>query len=197
MKLTRQAWTAIRAMIVLTIVLGIVYPAVIWIAGLAMPSQSNGSLVRDASGAVVGSSLIGQSYTDKKGNPLPQWFQSRPSAAGAGYDASASSGSNDGPDNSDLIKAITERKAEIAKVNGVPESAVPADAVTASGSGLDPDISEAYALLQVDRVAAARGVDAATVRSLVESHVGGRTLGYIGEPVVNVVELNLALSRRH
>lgn len=196
MKLTRQAWTAIRAMIVLTIVLGVVYPAAIWIVGLAMPSQSNGSLVRDSSGRIVGSSLIGQSFTTKKGDPLPQWFQSRPPAAGqTGYDASASTGSNLGPDNADLVKAISERKAQIAAFDGVPESRVPADAVTASGSGLDPDISEAYALIQVDRVAAARGLDAGAVRRLVGSHVEGRVLGFIGEPVVNVVDLNLALSR--
>ena len=195
MKLSRQAWTAIRAMIVLTIVLGILYPAVIWLAGLAMPSQSNGSLLRNPSGEVVGSSLIGQSFTDKKGNPLPQWFQSRPSAAGeTGYDASASVGSNYGPENADLIKAIAARKAEIATFDGVTASQVPPDAVTASGSGLDPDISEAYARIQVDRVAAARHLDATTVQRLVDRHVEPRQLGYLGEPVVNVVELNLALS---
>jgi K+-transporting ATPase ATPase C chain len=196
MKLSRQAWTAIRAMIVLTIVLGILYPAVIWVVGLAMPSQSNGSLVRDSAGRVVGSSLIGQSFTDAKGRPLPQWFQSRPSAAGeTGYDASASVGSNYGPNNADLIKAVQERRAEIATFDGVPQADVPADAVTASGSGLDPDISEAYALIQVQRVADARHLDAPAVKRLVEQHLEPRTLGYLGEPVVNVVELNLALSR--
>ncbi|GAA2086018.1 potassium-transporting ATPase subunit KdpC [Pseudolysinimonas kribbensis] len=197
MKLTRQAWTALRAMIVLTIVLGILYPAVIWVVGLAMPSQSNGSLLRDSSGAVVGSSLIGQSYTDKEGRPLPQWFQSRPSAAGTGYDASASSGSNYGPENKELIAAIRARQAGIAKLDGVSTARIPADAVTASASGLDPDISEAYALLQVGRVAAARQLDTPTVRALVEKHVAGRELGDLGEPVVNVVELNLALSQLH
>lgn len=197
MKLTRQAWTAVRAMIVLTIVLGILYPATIWVVGLALPSQANGSLLRDSSGTVVGSSLIGQSYTDKKGNPLPQWFQSRPSAAGKGYDASASSGSNDGPENPDLVTAIRSRQAQIERIDGVTRAQIPADAVTASASGLDPDISEAYALLQVDRVAAARHLDAQTVRTLVERRVAGRALGYLGEPVVNVVELNLALSQLH
>jgi potassium-transporting ATPase KdpC subunit len=196
MKLTRQAWTAIRAMIVLTIVLGIVYPAVIWVVGLAMPSQSNGSLLRDSEGRIVGSSLIGQSFTDAKGNPLPQWFQPRPSAAGeTGYDAGASSGSNWGPENPDLIKAITERKAQIAAFDGVDASQVPPDAVTASASGLDPDISESYALIQVNRVAAARHLEAGDVKQLVEQHVEPRLLGFIGEPVVNVVELNLALSQ--
>ncbi|MGN6325907.1 potassium-transporting ATPase subunit KdpC [Pseudolysinimonas sp.] len=195
MKLSRQAWTAIRAMIVLTIVLGILYPGVIWLAGLAMPSQANGSLLRNPSGEVVGSSLIGQSFTDKKGNPLPQWFQSRPSAAGTGYDASASSGSNWGPENPDLIKAITSRQSQIEKLDGVTKAQIPADAVTASGSGLDPDISEAYALLQVPRVAQERGISESSLRALVEQHVEVRTLGYIGEPVVNVVELNQALSQ--
>ncbi len=193
MKLSRQAWVSIRAMLVITIVCGILYPAAIWVIGLAMPGQSNGSLISQ-NGRVVGSSLIGQSFTDTKGNALPQWFQSRPSAAGNGYDGSASSGSNYGPENGDLIKAIKARQAAIEKDDGVTKSQIPADAVTASGSGLDPDISEAYALLQVDRVAQARGLTASDVRSLVEQHVDGRELGYLGEPTVNVLELNLALA---
>jgi K+-transporting ATPase ATPase C chain len=193
MKLSRQAWVSIRAMIVFTVVLGLLYPAVIWVIGLAMPSQSNGSLVRE-NGQVVGSSLIGQSFTDKKGNALPQWFQSRPSAAGAGYDGAASSGSNYGPENKDLIKAIKQRQAAIEKSDGVTVDQIPADAVTASGSGLDPDISEAYALIQVDRVAQARGLSSDAVRALVEQHVDGRELGYLGEPTVNVLELNIALA---
>jgi K+-transporting ATPase ATPase C chain len=193
MKLSRQAWVSIRAMLVITIVCGVLYPAAIWVIGLAMPGQSNGSLVSQ-NGHVVGSSLIGQSFTDKKGNALPQWFQSRPSAAGTGYDASASSGSNYGPENSDLIKAITSRQAAIEKSDGVTKSQIPADAVTASGSGLDPDISEAYALIQVDRVAQARGLSSSAVRALVGTHVDGRPLGYLGEPTVNVLELNLALA---
>jgi len=193
MKLSRQAWVSLRAMIVFTVVLGVLYPSVIWVIGLAMPSQSNGSLVRQ-NGQVVGSSLIGQSFTDKKGNALPQWFQSRPSAAGAGYDGSASSASNYGPENKDLIKAITQRQAAIEKSDGVTAAQIPADAVTASASGLDPDISEAYALIQVNRVAQARGLSPDTVRALVEKHVDGRPLGYLGEPTVNVLQLNLALA---
>ena len=193
MKLSRQAWVSLRAMIVFTVVLGVLHPAVIWVIGLAMPSQSNGSLVRQ-NGQVVGSSLIGQSFTDKKGNALPQWFQSRPSAAGAGYDGSASSASNYGPENKDLIKAITQRQAAIEKSDGVTAAQIPADAVTASASGLDPDISEAYALIQVNRVAQARGLSPDTVRALVEKHVDGRPLGYLGEPTVNVLQLNLALA---
>ena len=193
MKLSRQAWVSIRAMIVITVVCGLLYPAVIWVIGLAMPSQSNGSLVRD-NGQVVGSSLIGQSFTDKKGNALPQWFQSRPSAAGAGYDGAASSGSNYGPENKDLITAIKQRQTAIEKSDGVTVDQIPADAVTASGSGLDPDISEAYALIQVDRVAQARGLSTDAVRALVEKHVDGRPLGYLGEPTVNVLQLNIALA---
>jgi K+-transporting ATPase ATPase C chain len=192
MKLSRQALVSLRAMVVFTVVLGVLYPATIWVIGLAMPSQSNGSLVTQ-NGQVVGSSLIGQSFTDKKGNALPQWFQSRPSAAGSGYDGSASSGSNYGPENKDLIKAITERQTAIEKSDGVSVAQIPADAVTASASGLDPDISEAYALIQVDRVAQARGLSADAVRALVEKHVDGRPLGYLGEPTVNVLQLNLAL----
>ena len=184
----RQTWTAVRALLVFTLALGVVYPAVITLAALVAPSSD----VR-VDGEVVGSSLIGQPFTDADGNALPEWFQSRPSAAG--YDAAASSGSNYGPENPDLIKAIKERKAQIAKFDGVSESDVPADAVTGSGSGLDPDISEAYALIQVNRVATTRGLDAAAVKSLVEQHVEQRVLGYIGEPVVNVVELNLAVAK--
>jgi len=193
MKLSRQAWVSLRAMIVFTVVLGVLYPAVIWVIGLAMPSQSNGSLIRQ-NGQVVGSSLIGQSFTDKKGHVLPEWFQSRPSAAGAGYDGSASSGSNYGPENKDLIKAIKERRAAIEKSDGVTAAQIPADAVTASASGLDPDISEAYALIQVNRVAQARGLSSDMVRALIEKHVDGRELGYLGEPTVNVLQLNIALA---
>ena len=193
MKLSRQAWTALRAMIVLTVVCGIVYPAAIWVVGLAMPSQSNGSLVTQ-SGTVVCSSLIGQSFTDKKGNALPQWFQSRPSAAGDGYDGAASSGSNYGPENKDLIAAIKDRQAAIEKLDGVAKGQIPADAVTASASGLDPDISEAYALLQVARVAQARGLDESRVRALVESHVEGRELGYLGERDVELQHVHRRLA---
>jgi len=193
MKLSRQALVSLRAMLVFTVVLGVLYPAAIWVIGLAMPSQSNGSLVRHG-GQVVGSSLIGQSFTDEKGNALPQWFQSRPSAAGTGYDGAASSGSNYGPENPDLISAIRSREAAIEKSDGVTVDQIPADAVTASGSGLDPDISEAYALIQVNRVARARGLAPGAVRALVEKHVDSRELGYLGEPTVNVLQLNLDLA---
>jgi potassium-transporting ATPase KdpC subunit len=190
----RQTWTAIRALLILTVVLGIGYPAVVLgIGQLALPVQANGSLV-SVDGKVVGSSLLGQSFSDAVGTALPEWFQPRPSAAGDGYDGSASSGSNYGPENSDLITAIEQRQAAIAEADHVDVGEIPADAVTASGSGLDPHISPAYALLQVDRVAEARGLDAETVRELVEQHIQGRDLGYIGEPTVNVLELNIALT---
>jgi len=191
----RALWVSLRAMILFTLILGIGYTLLIWAVGLAMPAQANGSLLRDASGTVVGSALIGQSFADADGKPMPQYFQPRPSAAGDGYDGGASSGSNLGPESPDLLDAIAERQAEIAAVEGVPPAAVPADAVTASGSGLDPDISPEYAQLQVDRVAAARGLPADRVRALVEAQTRGRELGYLGEPTVNVLELNLALDR--
>ena len=190
----RQTWTALRALLVLTVVLGLGYPLVVLgIGQLALPAQANGSLV-SVDGEVVGSSLIGQSFTDADGNPLPEWFQSRPSAAGAGYDGTASSGSNYGPENPDLIAAIEDRRAAIAEFEGVDPADVPADALTTSGSGLDPHISPAYALLQVARVAEARGLSEDAVRELVESHIQGRDLGYLGEPTVNVLHLNIALA---
>ncbi|RAZ32794.1 potassium-transporting ATPase subunit KdpC [Microbacterium sp. SMR1] len=189
----RTSAVAVRAMIVLTLVLGVGYTLLISLVGLALPAQANGSLLRDAEGQLVGSSLIGQSFTDADGTALPQYFQSRPSAAGDGYDAAASSGSNLGPNNADLVAAIEQRRTAIADREGVDVSDVPADAVTASASGLDPHISPAYAELQVDRVAAERGLSDAEVRDLVASHTAGRDLGFLGEPRVNVVELNAAL----
>jgi K+-transporting ATPase ATPase C chain len=193
----RTTGVAVRAMLVFTVVLGLGYMLLITAIGqLALPGQANGSLVRDADGQVVGSSLIGQSFTDADGAPLPEYFQSRPSAAGDGYDGGASSGSNYGPENDDLVAAIGERQATIADLDGVAAAGIPADAVTASGSGLDPDISVAYALLQVDRVAEARDLDAGEVRELVERSIRPRDLGFLGEPRVNVLELNLALDAR-
>lgn len=190
----RTAGVAVRAMLVFTLVLGVGYTLLITgVAQLALPWQANGSPVHDAAGDTVGSAIVGQSFTDAEGDALPQYFQSRPSAAGDGYDGGASSGSNYGPENEDLISAIESRQAAIAEREGVAIADIPADAVTASGSGLDPHSSPAYALLQVPRVAAARGLDESTVRSLVEAHIQQRDLGYLGEPRVNVVELNLAL----
>ena len=192
---TRQYWVAVRAMLVFTVVLGLAYPLAITLIGqVALPAQANGSLVR-SSGEVVGSGLIGQSFTDADGAALPEWFQSRPSAAGAGYDGAASSGSNWGPENADLIQAITDRQAAISKLDDVPVDEIPADAVTASASGLDPQISPAYARLQVERVAAARDLPEADVRALVDAAEQAPDLGYLGEPTVNVLNLNIALAR--
>ena len=190
----RTHWVAIRAMLVFTLVLGVAYTIVVTgIGQLVLPAQANGSVER-SDGEVVGSALIGQSFADASGEPLPEWFQPRPSAAGDGYDGGASSGSNWGPENTDLIAAIEERKAQVAAFNGVSEADVPADAVTASASGLDPHISPEYALLQVARIAGERGLAESEVRELVASRIQARDLGYLGEPTVNVLQLNLALS---
>lgn len=190
----RTTGVAVRAMLVFTLVLGVGYTALVTgIGQLALPWQANGSPVHDASGSTVGSALIGQSFADSGGDALPEYFQSRPSAAGDGYDGGASSGSNRGPENTDLISAIEQRRLTIAAREGVDVTEIPADAVTASASGLDPHISPSYALLQVPRVAAERGLDEARVRELVESKIQSRDLGFLGEPRVNVLELNLAL----
>jgi K+-transporting ATPase ATPase C chain len=191
----RQTWTALRALLVFTVVLGLGYPLVVLGLGQSLfPVQANGSLVR-VDGDVVGSSLLGQSFRDADGDPLPEWFQPRPSAAGDGYDGGASGGSNQGPENPDLIAAIEERRAAIAAFEGVDPASIPADALTASASGLDPHISPAYALLQVDRVAAARALPESAVHDLVERHIRDRDLGFVGEPTVNVLELNVALAQ--
>jgi K+-transporting ATPase ATPase C chain len=192
--LFRQYGVALRAMLVLTLLLGVVYTAVVTgIGQLALGGRADGSVVR-LDGETVGSSLIGQSFTDADGAALPEWFQSRPSAAGDGYDASASSGSNLGPESADLVAAIDERRAAIAESDGVDPESIPVDALTASASGLDPHISPEYARLQVARVAAARDLPADEVEALVERHVQGRDLGYLGEPTVTVLELNVALA---
>ncbi len=191
----RQYWVAIRAMLIFTVVLGVGYTAVITgIGQLALPYQANGSAIK-VGDATVGSALIGQGFTDKKGKALPQWFQSRPSAAGSGYDASASSGSNYGPENSDLIAAVKERKAAIAGLDGAAPSSIPADALTASSSGLDPHISPEYALLQVERIARVRTLSVASVTKLVDDQIQAPDLGYLGQSRVNVLELNVALAK--
>ena len=186
----RQLLVGLRVLLAMTVVLGILYPlAVLGLGQLFAAHKADGSLVRNDAGAVVGSSLIGQQFTG------PEWFAGRPSAAGDGYDAMSSGGSNLAADSPELLELVQTRRAEIAAANGVDPADVPADALTSSASGLDPDISPAYARIQVDRVAAARGVDPARVRDLVESSVQGRILGFIGEERVNVLELNLALER--
>ena len=190
----RQANVALRAMVVFTLALGIGYTLVITgIGQVLFPWQADGSSVTGAGGQVVGSALIGQSFADAQGAPLAKYFQPRPSAAGDGYDGGASAASNQGPENPDLIRAIRERRAAVAAFEGVDPASIPPDAVTASASCLDPHISPAYALLQVKRVADARGLDEQAVRELVESRIQARDLGFLGEPRVNVLELNLAL----
>jgi K+-transporting ATPase ATPase C chain len=204
----RQYVAALRALLVLTVVFGLAYPLVMTgVAQAAFHGNANGSLVhRD--GKVVGSDLIGQAFTqpvlvngkpkkDADGNPVvepdPKYFQSRPSAAGLGYDPLSTSASNLGPENKDLIAAIKDRRATAAKLDEVSPSRVPPDALTASGSGLDPDISPAYAREQIARIAHERGLSVARVRTLVDDHTQSRVLGFLGEPRVNVFELNLAL----
>ncbi|WAP50470.1 potassium-transporting ATPase subunit KdpC [Arthrobacter sp. ATA002] len=190
----RQLGVALRAVAVLTLALGLVYPLVITGVGQAVAgNQANGSPVT-VDGTTVGSELIGQPFTDAGGAAMPQWFQSRPSAAGEGYDGGASGGSNLGPTNPELAALIGERRTAVAELEGVNPDEVPAEAVTASASGLDPHISPEYALLQVDRVAAERGLDAADVRALVDAAVEDRTAGVLGEPRVNVLKLNIRLA---
>jgi potassium-transporting ATPase KdpC subunit len=185
--LLRYLLVSLRTLVVLTVVLGIAYPATVLVVGqLAFHHNADGSLVT-VDGTAVGSSLIGQQFTG------PQWFHPRPSAAGDGYDAMASSASNLGPTSGTLLREVEQRKAAASKVDGVSPSDVPPDALTASGSGLDPHISPAYAQQQVARVAAARGLTPAQVQQLVDQNTQGRMLGFLGEPVVNVLQLNLAL----
>ncbi|WP_130840288.1 potassium-transporting ATPase subunit KdpC [Corynebacterium neomassiliense] len=192
----RNLRAAGRMLVILTVLLGVLYPLLVTgIGQLFFPSRANGSLLEE-DGRTVGSSLIGQSFTDDSGSPLRRYFQSRPSAAGdRGYDASASGGTNLGPENPALIADITARRAGVAALEGVRPEDVPADAVTSSASGLDPHISPAYAAIQVRRVAAARGMDEDAVRDLVATYTEESDLGFIGDPVVNVVTLNLALDR--
>ena len=293
--LVRQHWAALRALLVLTVIVGLAYPVFIWLVAQipGLRDNANGSII-EVDGKPVGSSLIGQSFTDSDGNPLPQYFQSRPSAAGDGYDPLATSASNLGPESivdtpgdpslpeddngakSSLLTLVCSRSAAVGELEGVTGSrpfctgdgvgavlsvigprdnrgnvvhptkvvsvnepcdttktpflntyegmrvecakygedyslgqivpirgsapadpAVPADAVTASGSGLDPHISIAYADLQVNRVAKARGVSPDQIRQAVADHSDGRWLGFFGEPRVNVLELNLELDQKY
>ena len=193
----RQMVTGLLVTVSLMVVLCGIYPLAVWgIGQVAFRHQADGSFVT-AQGKVVGSALIGQNFTDNSGNPLPRYFQPRPSAAGTnGYDPTASSGSNLGPSSPALIKAVTDRAVAYRQLNGLAADApVPVDAVTASGSGLDPDISVANALDQAPRVATARHLTAGQVIALVNQHTQGRAWGILGEKTVNVLDLNLALDR--
>ena len=183
----RQLWTGLRTLLVLTVLLGIAYPVVVWGVGAVFDSQRNGSLIF-VDGQPRGSALIGQQFDG------PGWFQPRPSAGD--YDAQASGGSNLGPNSPDLVASVEKTRQTIAKRDGVAPDQVPPDAVTSSGSGLDPFISPAYADIQIARVARERGLSLDAVRAAVAAHTEGRMLGFLGEPRVNVVELNLELSSR-
>jgi potassium-transporting ATPase KdpC subunit len=249
--LRRQLLTGLRVTIVLIVLLGVAYPFLVWGVGrIAFRYRVDGSFVK-VNGRLVGSALIGQSFADKAGNPLPQYFQPRPSSAGTnGYDPTASSGSNLGPTNPSLVgnniddprnnpyrtpadpycvpvaatakdgsaqtdaqgnpvyergsdgtyvcnpSTVPERVIAYRQLNGMaPGAPVPVDAVTASGSGLDPDISEANALDQAPRVARARKLDVAAVIAIVHQHTNGRPWDILGENTVNVLDLNVALDR--
>jgi K+-transporting ATPase ATPase C chain len=186
----RQLGASLRMLILMTLVVGLAYPLLLTgFAQVVFPGRADGSLLR-VNGSVVGSALIGQSFDGQ-----PQYFQSRPSAAGDGYDPTASSASNLGPDSPELLKAVEERRTAAAALDGTAPADVAPDALLASASGLDPHISPAYAAQQVARVASERGLTTQQVRSLVAENTEGRTLGFLGEPRVNVLMLNLALDR--
>ena len=196
---------AIRAMLVFTVILGIAYPLLMTaIAQLAFKDKAEGSLIKNAQGQVVASSLLCQQYVDKSGNALPQYFQARPSDAtnssnsgDPGCNYSYSAGSNLGPDSATLKNTIEGRIASYAKAYNVDPAKVPEDAVTASASGMDPGISVQNADDQAASVAKARGVDMSTVQKLVKDNTHGRPLGFLGEEYVNVVTLNQALDKAH
>lgn len=194
----RILWTALAMTIVMTVLTGLAYPLLITgIGQAAFHHQADGSLVANAQGQIVGSELIGQNFTDAAGNPLPEWFQPRPSAAGsAGYDAMDSGASNLGPTNPTLITTVRAAMVAYRAFNRLPAGTpVPVDAVTSSGSGLDPEISIANARLQAPRVAAARHLPLSVVLGLVSHATVGRVLDVLGEPGVNVLDLNLALAK--
>ena len=203
----RTHLAALRAMLVFTLLLGLAYPLAIVAVGRLpfLAGRADGSLV-SADGRPVGSALVGQSWTGPDGAPLRQYLQGRPSAGG--YDPAATGASNLGPESRDLLARVCARSTAVGELEGVSGArphctpgftgtpAVPADAVTASGSGLDPDISPAYAALQVRRLAAERGAPPAEVRAVIARHTTGRFLGVLGEPRVNVLAVNLELDER-
>jgi potassium-transporting ATPase KdpC subunit len=200
--IVRQHLAAFRILLVFTVLCGLVYPAIVFgISQVAFHNQANGSLV-SYNGKIVGSRLLCQEFVDAKGNPLPQWFQPRPSDAipspapkdDYGCDPTYSAASNLGPNNPTEIANIKAMQKEIEAFDHVSASQIPADAVTASGSGLDPDISPANAAIQAARVAAARHLPLSTVLGLIAKNTKGRDIGILGEPVVNVLTLNIALA---
>ena len=200
--IVRQHIAGFRILLVFTVICGFVYPLVmLGISQVAFHNQANGSMV-SYNGKVVGSSLLCQEFVDAKGNPLPQYFQPRPSVRGRQRGEERLRlrpallvREQLGPTNPTQVQLIQQRQQQISAFDHVPISQIPADAVTASGSGLDPDISPANAYMQVDRVAAARHLPVSEVRNLVTQHTQGRQLGFLGEPTVNVLELNIALDQ--
>jgi K+-transporting ATPase ATPase C chain len=181
-----QLRPAIVSTVFFTALLGLGYPlAITGVAQAAFPGQANGSLIHDAKGQVIGSALIGQAFAK------PEYLHPRPSAAGTnGYDASASGGSNYGPLNPDLAKRV---KGDAASLAGEGKGPIPADALTSSASGLDPDVSPANAARQAGRIAAARGIDVAKVQAVIDAQTDGPTFGFLGQAHVNVLKTNLAL----
>ncbi|MFI6845543.1 K(+)-transporting ATPase subunit C [Kitasatospora sp. NBC_00085] len=199
----RTHFTALRMLLVMTVIVGLAYPLLVTGLGQAVVSdKANGSIVKTADGKEIGSSLLGQNYDLPKKNPDdadeaalpdPQWFQPRPGA----HDPKSSGASNQGPNSEDLTKTIEDRRKAVAAFDGVDPATVPVDAVTASGSGLDPHISVAYAKEQADRVAKTRGnVSPETLNKLIEKYTEGRSLGFLGQEGVNVVLLNKALAQQ-
>jgi len=181
---------AIVSTVFFTLLLGLGYPLAVTEAARALtPFQANGSLIRDKSGQIIGSALIAQGFTK------PEYLHPRPSAAGKGYDATSSGGSNLGPLNPDLIKRVKTDTDALRKEDGA--TVIPADAVTTSGSGLDPDVSPANAHMQAARIALARGVDKAEVQAVIDQNTTGPTWGFLGQPRVNVLKVNLALDARY
>ncbi|GAA3023850.1 potassium-transporting ATPase subunit C [Kitasatospora albolonga] len=206
----RNHWTALRMLLVMTVILGIAYPlAVTGISQLAFADKANGSIVK-SDGKEVGSSLLGQTFdlpkkaapsdsttgddADEAAQPDPKWFQPRPAAYP--YDPKSSGASNLGPNSDKLLKDIEDRRAAVAAFDGVDPSTVPVDALTTSGSGLDPHISKAYAQQQVARVAKERKLSADTLNKLIDKYTEGPTLGFLGQEGVNVVLLNKAISEQ-
>ena len=201
--IVRQHVAALRGLLLFTVICGIIYPVVMFgVAQVAFHKQANGSMV-SYNGHVVGSSLLCQEFVDAKGNPLPEYFQPRPSTASSatiktdyGCDPLFSGASNLGPNNPVLVKLIKQRQQQIAAFDHVKISQIPPDAVTASASGLDPYISPQNAAIQLNRVATARHVSPAAIMALVNQYTQGRTLGFLGEPRVNVLNLNIALNQK-
>jgi potassium-transporting ATPase KdpC subunit len=200
--IVRQHIAGFRTLLVFTVICGFIYPLImLGVAQAFFHNKANGSLV-SYHGHVVGSGLLCQEFTDAKGNPLPQYFQPRPSFAinsavknDPGCDPTFSAASNYGPTNPTQVMLIQQRQKQISAFDHVPISHIPSDAVTASGSGLDPDISPANAYMQVPRVAAARNLPPSEVRNLVTENITGRTLGFLGQPNVNVLTLNILLDQ--